>query len=105
MDKRLIDRVARGSSPAAQYVAKYAVANFMWDELTFAAWLEPSIITEWETYYIDAEIDHGASYGNTLFWLPGGNPGMGEQPAVVNVEFDQQKFYDLFVDLMDRSSP
>jgi purine nucleosidase len=105
MDKRLIDRIAKGSSPAAQYVAKYAVDNFMWDELTFAAWLEPSIITERETYYIDAEIDHGASYGNTLFWLPGGNPGMGEEPAVVNMDFDKQKFYDLFVDLMDRSSP
>jgi purine nucleosidase len=105
MDKQLIARVARSRSPAAQYVAKYAVDNFMWDELTFAAWLDPSIITKRETYYVDAEIDHGASYGNVLFWLPGGNPGMGEQPAVVSVDFDQQKFYDFFVDLMNRSSP
>jgi purine nucleosidase len=104
MDKQLIDRVAKGTSPASRYIAKYAIENFMWDELTFAAWLDPSIITERETYYVDVEIDHGASYGDTLFWLSGGNPGLGEQPVVVNMNFDTQKFYDLFVDLMHRPS-
>jgi len=73
----------------------------MWDELTFAAWLDPSIITQRATYYIDAEINHGASYGNTLAWHPGGNPGMGEQPVDVELDVNTQKFYDLFVTLMD----
>jgi inosine-uridine nucleoside N-ribohydrolase len=101
MDKALIARLASRTSPAAQYVAKYGVDMPMWDELTFAAWLDPSIITQRATYYIDAEINHGASYGNTLAWHPGGNPGTGEQPVDVELDVNTQKFYDLFVTLMD----
>jgi purine nucleosidase len=102
MDKALIERVGKANSPTATYIAKYAAPGLMFDELTFEAWLDPSIITKRETYYLDAEIDHGASYGNTIYWLPGGNPGNGEQPATANMEYDKQKFYDLFVQLMAR---
>jgi purine nucleosidase len=103
MDRALIARVAQSDSPAAQYVSKYAVDMPMWDELTFAAWVDPSIITQRQTYYLDADIDHGANYGNTLAWHPGSNPGLGEQPVEVELDANTQKFYDLFVALM--SSP
>ncbi|MEQ1353124.1 MAG: nucleoside hydrolase, partial [Candidatus Acidiferrum sp.] len=33
MEKNLIAEVAKSSTPAAQYVAKYAEANYLWDEL------------------------------------------------------------------------
>jgi purine nucleosidase len=33
MEKGLIAEVAKSSTPAAQYVAKYAEANYLWDEL------------------------------------------------------------------------
>jgi len=105
MDQALIARIAKGTTPAARYIAKYGVDMPMWDELTFAAWVDPSIITEHRTYFLDADIDHGASYGNTLMWTPGSNPGMGEQPIDVNLDLDKQKFYDMFVNLMTSTSP
>jgi purine nucleosidase len=101
MDKALIARIAMGTAPAAQYVAKYAVEMPMWDELTFAAWLDPTVITQRQTYYLDADIDHGANYGSTLEWHPGSNPGFGEMPVEVELDLDQEKFYDLFVALMN----
>lgn len=105
MDKALIARIAKGTTPAAQYIAKYGVDMPMWDELTFAAWVDPSIITERRTYYLDADINHGAGYGDTLLWTPGNNPGMGERPVDVNLDLDKQKFYDMFVNIMISTSP
>src|ERR1700741_246567 len=41
MEKDLIEQVRRSPTPAAQYVAKYAEANYLWDELAAVAWLDP----------------------------------------------------------------
>jgi inosine-uridine nucleoside N-ribohydrolase len=105
MDKSLIAQIAKSSAPAAQYVAKYAEANILWDELAAAAWLDPSMITKSTKLYIDVDVDHGASYGDTLAWLPGRQPGMGEQLVEVQQDLDKEKFYKEFVDLMSRPTP
>lgn len=100
MEKTLIARIGKSDSHVAQYIAKYAVDMPLWDELTFAAWLDPSIITESRPYYLDVDINHGASYGSTLVWFPGTNPGLGEQSVTVNMDLNIQKFYDQFVALL-----
>jgi purine nucleosidase len=105
MEKNLIAQVAKSSTPAAQYVAKYAEANYLWDELAAVAWLDPSIITKWQKLYIDVELDHGASYGDTLAWAPGQQPGMGEQLIEVQQDLDKEKFYKEYVDLLTRPTP
>lgn len=105
MEKTLIDQVAKSTTPAAQYVAKYAEANFLWDELAAAAWLDPTIITKWQKLYIDVDVDHGASYGNTLSWAPGQNPGMGEILVEVQKDLDKEKFYKEYVELLSRPTP
>src|SRR5487761_852425 len=78
MERRLIEQVAQGATPAAQYVAKYAESNYLWDELAAVAWLDPSFITSWQKLYVDVVVDHAASYGDTLAWTPGHQPAMGE---------------------------
>jgi purine nucleosidase len=105
MEKTLIAQVAKSTTPAAQYVAKYAEANYLWDELAAVAWLDPNIITKWEKLYIDVEVDHGASYGNTLSWAPGQQPGMGEPLVEVQKDLDKDKFYRMYVDLLTRPTP
>ncbi|MGB9465971.1 MAG: nucleoside hydrolase [Candidatus Acidiferrum sp.] len=105
MEKNLIAQVAKSSTPAAQYVAKYAEANYLWDELAAVAWLDPSIITKWQKLYIDVEVDHGASYGDTLTWGPGQQPGMGESLVEVQRDLDKEKFYKEYVDLLTRPTP
>jgi inosine-uridine nucleoside N-ribohydrolase len=105
MEKGLIAEIAKSATPAAQYVAKYAEGNFLWDELAAVAWLDPSVITNWEKLYMDVEVDHGASYGNTLTWAPGQEPGMGEALVEVESDLDKEKFYKLFVELLARPTP
>ncbi|HXJ07495.1 MAG TPA: nucleoside hydrolase [Candidatus Acidoferrum sp.] len=105
MEQRLIAQVAKSPTPAAQYVAKYAESNYLWDELAAVAWLDPSVITKWQKLYVDVALDHGASYGDTLAWAPGHQPGMGEILVDVQKELDRDKFYKLYVDLLTRPTP
>ncbi len=105
MEQRLIAQVAKSPTPAAQYVAKYAEANYLWDELEAVAWLDPSVITKWQKLYVDVQVDHGASYGDTLAWAPGHQPGMGEVLVEVQKDLDKEKFYKEYVDLLTRPTP
>ncbi len=105
MEKALIEQIAKSRTPAAQYVAKYAEANILWDELAATAWLDPSIITKCQKLYVDVEVDHGASYGDTHAWAPGQQPGMGESLVEVQQDLDKDKFYKEFVELMSRATP
>ncbi len=105
MDKNLIAQIAKGTTPAARYVAKYAQPDYLWDELAAAAWLDPSIITKWQKLYIDVDTNFDASYGNTLMWTPGKQPGAGEAVVEVQQSLDREKFYKLFVDLLTRPTP
>jgi inosine-uridine nucleoside N-ribohydrolase len=105
MEKSLIAQVAKSPTPAAQYVVKYAESNYLWDELAAVAWLDPSFITKWQKLYVDVEVDHGASYGDTLAWAPGHQPGMGEVLVEVQEDLDREKFYKEYVDLLTRPTP
>lgn len=105
MEKALIEQIARSRTPAAQYVAKYAEANILWDELAATAWLDPGIITKWQKLYVDVEVDHGASYGDTHVWAPGQQPDIGESLVDVQQDLDKEKFYKEFVELMTRPTP
>ncbi|HXY00881.1 MAG TPA: nucleoside hydrolase [Candidatus Limnocylindrales bacterium] len=105
MEKDLIEQIRKSPTPAAQYVAKYAEANFLWDELAAVAWLDPSIITKWKKLYVDVDIDHGAGYGNTLIWPAGRQPGLGEVLVEVQDDLDKPKFYRDYVDLLTRPTP
>lgn len=104
-EKKLIDQIGSSSAPGAKYVAKYAEANYLWDELAAVAWLDPSIITKWQKLYMDVDVDHGASYGDTLAWAPGQQPDMGEVLVDVQRDLDKDKFYKEYVDLLSRPAP
>jgi inosine-uridine nucleoside N-ribohydrolase len=105
MDKELIEQIRKSPTPAAQYVAKYASANFLWDELAAVAWLDPSIITKSKRLYMDVNTNHGAGYGNTLVWGPGNQPGAGEILVEVQDDLDRAKFYKEYVELLTRPTP
>ncbi|HMD38623.1 MAG TPA: nucleoside hydrolase [Candidatus Acidoferrum sp.] len=105
MEKNLIDQIAKSQAPAAQYVAKYAEPNILWDELAAVAWLDPTFITKWQKLYMDVDISHGPSYGDTLAWAPGQQPGMGESLVEVQADLDKEKFYKEYADLLSRPTP
>lgn len=105
MEKTLVEQIAKSSTAAAQYVARFAEPNILWDELAAVAWLDPSIITKWQKLYIDVEVDHGGSYGDTHAWAPGQQPGMGESLVEVQQDLDKEKFYREYVELLSRPTP
>src|SRR5271166_3541964 len=105
MEKDLVEQVRKSSTPAAQYVTKYAEANYLWDELAAVAWLDPTIITKSRKLYVDVNTDRGAGYGNTLVWDPGHQPGLGEVLVEVQDDLDKEKFYKEYVELLTRPTP
>ena len=103
--KPMIEEIARAKTPVAQYLGKYSDEEYMWDELAAEAWLDPSIITKEETVYMDLDISHGPSYGNTLTWAESTRPGLGEQLVHMPADLNLDKFYRTFVKLMTWPTP
>jgi inosine-uridine nucleoside N-ribohydrolase len=92
--------IAKADTPVARYLTKYSVESFMWDELSAAAMIDPSMITGDKDLYVDIDIDHGPHHGETLFWAPGTNLPPYARLATVQFNVDAQKLYDLYIKLM-----
>jgi purine nucleosidase len=128
LTKEMIAQIAKSNSPVAQYIAKYANSEYMWDELAAISWLHPEIITRTEQLYLDVSTDHGATYGDTLSWAPGNQPSAlvvipsksrvtssgrrgiccsyaAPRPVTVDVDLNAAAFYSEFISLMSRSTP
>jgi inosine-uridine nucleoside N-ribohydrolase len=71
----------------------------MWDEVAAATWLDESLVTRFDDYFIDVNLHHGASYGDMLSWDPGHEPGQGERRARIQKHLDDARFYEAFVAL------
>ena len=104
--QEMIDAIAKSSSPAAQYIAKFSQERYyMWDELASCAWLDPSIITKEKVVYMDVNIDHGANYGDTLIWTEKLRPSVDVKIAHAQLDVDLPKFTKMFEEIMMRSTP
>jgi purine nucleosidase len=105
----LLNRIKAGDSPAARYIGQYGRLrgqyNYLWDELAAAAWLDPSLITQKETRFMDVNLDRGYGYGDTLTWSDQDKPKVEIQPVEVQVDVDLQKFYKMFVELLTAATP
>jgi inosine-uridine nucleoside N-ribohydrolase len=92
--------IAKVDTPVARYLTEYSVQSFMWDELSAAAMIDPSIVTGQKELYVDIDVDHGPSYGETLFWDPSTKLPPYERKATVQFDVDTKKLYDLYIKLM-----
>jgi inosine-uridine nucleoside N-ribohydrolase len=105
----LINRIKAGTTPVARYIGSYAHLrgsyNYLWDELTSAAWLDPSLITKKQMLYMDVDLDRGAGYGETLTWSDIDKPKREMRPVEIQVDLDTEKFYKMFVDLLTAETP
>ena len=104
--QEMLDAIAKSSSPAAQYIAKFSQERYyMWDELAACAWLDPSIITKEKVEYMDVNIDHGPNYGDTLTWTEKLKPTEDEKLAHAQLDVDLPKFTKMFEKLMMGPTP
>jgi len=94
--------IGKGGTPITQYLDKYSLPGYMWDEIAGVALIDPSIITGQKKLYLDIDIDHGASYGKTIFWDASAPVPPYERLANVQFDIDAEKFYKIYTDLMAR---
>jgi purine nucleosidase len=131
---KLMQRVISAGGPLASHVKNLyldahpqdgtSMWSMMWDELTVASIIDPSVIKRSETMYLDVDITHGPKYGHTVVWKPAadipvfflpysGPEGVDREkwkehqsppahlhPANVQIEVNVPKFENMFVDLM-----
>jgi len=107
LSKEMLEQIAKGQTPVAQYLAKYARPgrSYLWDELAAAAWLDPSLITAERKVYMDVDLDRGAGYGDTVIWSDRVKPALDVQLVHAQMDVDMPKFGRMFVQLMTAPTP
>jgi inosine-uridine nucleoside N-ribohydrolase len=109
MTAAMAKQIEAAGTPLARYIAKFVMlspgADIMWDELSAAGWIDPSIITKTERRYMSVDLDHGAGYGNTLTWEVNDNSHIPTQIVEIQFDLNTDKFYRMFLSLMTGPTP
>ena len=99
----MLDDLAKSQTLAARYIAAWSKQRYyMWDELEACAWLDPAIITREQVVYMDVDLSHGPSYGDTLTWPEKLKPQTGVRLVHAQMDLDLPRFQKMFVNLMTR---
>jgi inosine-uridine nucleoside N-ribohydrolase len=99
--EEMLAQIAKSSKPSARYIAAWSQRRFyMWDELAALAWIAPSLITQERLTYMDVDISHGPSYGNTLTWSEKTQPQTGVRLVHAQTNVDRARFECMFVALV-----
>jgi purine nucleosidase len=104
--QQMLDAIAKSPNPAARYIASYSRDRYyLWDELAACSWLDPTIVTRTRDVFMDVDLSHGPSYGDTLTWTPDLRPAADVQLVHAHTDLDLAKFTKMFVDLMSAPAP
>ena len=97
----MVDQIAKSRQPAARYIAANSRERYyMWDEIAACAWLDPAIVTRAREVYMDVDISHGPTYGETLTWSKALKPARDLQLVHAQLDLDLPRFRKCFIDLM-----
>ena len=102
---KMLDEVAAhaAQSPTARYVAAWSQNRYyLWDELAACAWVDPTLITKEKALYMDVDLSHGPTYGDTLTWTEQLKPQTGVRLVHSQLDLDLPRFQKMFVELMSR---
>jgi inosine-uridine nucleoside N-ribohydrolase len=101
--QKMLDDISKSKSPAARYISAWSQDRYyLWDELTACAWLDPKLITNEKQLYMDVDVSHGPTYGDTLTWNEKFKPTTDVRLVHAQVDLDLPRFQKMFVDLMTR---
>ncbi|MDE1163774.1 MAG: nucleoside hydrolase [Acidobacteriaceae bacterium] len=101
--EQLLGPLRKSKSLAAKYIVAYPVMGLpMWDEVTVALWLDPTLSKHTERVSMDFNTEgSSANYGDTLTWRPGKGPGLGEPVVDVVRAVDVARFEKMFAGAME----
>jgi inosine-uridine nucleoside N-ribohydrolase len=101
--QQMFDSITKSQAPTARYIAAWSrPQSYMWDELEACAWLDPTIITKEQLLFMDVDLSHGPSYGDTLTWPEKLKPAAGVHLVHAQTDLDLARFQQMFVGLMTR---
>lgn len=101
LSAELLARLKKAASPAVgRFVAGLEAGFPLWDEIAAGVWLDPTIVTDRQTLFVDYNTQFGPGYGDLLSWRAGYQPSVGEQPAEVVRAIDAARLEALMVRLV-----
>lgn len=101
----LIARLQKAARPdVAAFIGKMEPGFPLWDETAAAIWIDPTLMTQADTLFVDFNSQFGAGYGDMLSWRPGYEPGLGEQKTDIVRAVDPKRMEAMMVRLMGNSA-
>jgi purine nucleosidase len=107
LNEQMLADWAKLDTPAARYLVKYTTirSGYLWDELAAAAWLDPTIVKRERHVYMDVNINHGPTYGDTLTWDDRDKPAIPLQRVNAQVDIDFPKLQKALHNLLASPAP
>ena len=108
-NRKLYDRITAVNTPIAKmFKQKYGpefekdpnYTRLVWDTIAAAVVIDPSLIVEEETRWVDVNSDYGLDYGRSLGYRKQGPAGT--QKARILLSIDEQRFWNLMVELLTK---
>jgi inosine-uridine nucleoside N-ribohydrolase len=105
--KSVYDRITAVDTPIAtmfrdryepQFNKDPEYTRLVWDTIAAAVVIDPTLIVEQETRWIDVNTDYGLDYGRSLSYHKRGPAGA--QRARILFRIDEERFWNLMVDLL-----
>jgi inosine-uridine nucleoside N-ribohydrolase len=101
--QKMLNEISKSDAPTARYIAAWSQDRYyLWDELAACAWLDPTLIAKEKLVYMDIDLSHGRSYGDTLTWTEQLKPATGVRLVHAQIDLDLPRFQKMFVGLMTR---
>ena len=106
-NKKIFERItAVDTLIAKMFKQKYGVefeknpnyTRLVWDTIAAAVVIDPGLITEEETRWVDVNSDYGLDYGRSLGYR--GQGPAGTQKARILLAIDEKRFWNLMVELL-----
>jgi len=72
----------------------------IWDLLSAAYVIDPTLFPEIQERWVDVDTNYGLNYGRTVSWKREGSQAPGTQKADILWRMDEERFWDLFVELV-----
>ena len=108
-NKKLFERITAVNTPIAKmFKEKYGpefkkepnYTRLVWDTIAVAVVIDPSLITEEETRWVDVNSDYSLDYGRSLGYSKRGPAGT--QKARILLAIDEKRFWNLMVDMLTK---
>lgn len=108
-NREIFDRITAIKTPLTTFFKDYYGPSFeensdytrlVWDTIAAAVVIDPTLITEEETRWVDVNADYTVDYGRSLSYKKQGP--VGTQNARILFSIDEERFWNLMVDLLTR---